>query len=149
MPMRSRVFPIPALLVLTLSIVGCSPDNSAPESKRPVFGASHVALGERVYKQNCAKCHGAEAQGDVDWRRPGADGFYPPPPLNGTGHAWHHPRDVLRDVIMNGSPEGQGNMPAWKDQLRPAEVEAVITWFQSLWSEEVYEAWWEMQERNK
>ncbi len=29
-----------------------------------------VALGEAVYRDNCASCHGAELEGQPNWRRP-------------------------------------------------------------------------------
>lgn len=103
-----------------------------------------VQLGAQVFQDNCARCHGQDAQGAPNWRQPDADGFYPPPPLNGTGHAWHHPRAVLRDVIASGSPPGQGKMPAWRDKLSDEQIEAVITWFQSKWPEDVYAMWLEM-----
>jgi mono/diheme cytochrome c family protein len=104
-----------------------------------------LALGEQVYQQHCAGCHGDHAQGHEHWRKVGPDGNYPPPPLNGSGHAWHHSRAILRSVIKNGSPPEGGNMPAWKDKLSEREIEAVIDYFQSLWPDQVYAAWVEMQ----
>ena len=71
----------------------------------------------------------------------GSDGKYPPPPLNGTGHAWHHPLNMLFYTVKNGSPGGQGNMPAWKDKLTDGEIVAAIAWFQSRWNDEIYQAW--------
>ncbi len=106
-----------------------------------------VSQGQEIYQQNCAFCHGAQAQGDPDWRKPGADGQYPPPPLNGSGHAWHHPAPQLHEMILNGSPPGQGNMPAWDGKLSPGEIDAVIAWFQSLWPDEVYAAWFDREQR--
>jgi mono/diheme cytochrome c family protein len=72
--------------------------------------------------------------------------MFPPPPLDGTGHAWHHPVSWLKQMILDGSPAGQGKMPAWRGKLSEQEVEAVITWFQSLWPDRVYVAWYEMQQ---
>ncbi len=100
-----------------------------------------VARGARLYKMNCAECHGENGQGDPNWRQRDADGNFPPPPLNGTGHAWHHPKKMLHYVIANGSPGGQGNMPGWGDELSDEEIEAIIAWFQSKWPDQVYAAW--------
>jgi len=105
-----------------------------------------LAHGRELFRQNCAQCHGAEAQGAFNWRARLPDGSFPPPPLNGTGHAWHHPRAMLRYVIRNGSPGG-GNMPAWGGRLSDADIDATITWFQSRWPDEVYAAWWEIDQR--
>lgn len=102
-----------------------------------------IARGETIFRANCASCHGVNAQGAFNWRKVGSDGKYPAPPLNGTGHAWHHPTKVLRQVIKNGSPGGQGNMPPWKDKLTHQEIDDVIVWFQSKWSPQVYQAWLE------
>jgi mono/diheme cytochrome c family protein len=100
-----------------------------------------VNQGTKVFQENCASCHGKQAAGGANWRQMGSDGKYPPPPLNGTGHAWHHPLSMLYQVISNGSPGGQGNMPAWKEKLSQDEIVATIAWFQSKWSEEIYLAW--------
>lgn len=108
-----------------------------------------LAQGERLYRQHCARCHGADASGDDNWRKRDAEGLFPPPPLNGNGHAWHHSREVLANVIRNGSPDGKGNMPAWGERLSAQEIEAVISWFQSLWPAPVYDAWFEMQQRGR
>ena len=106
-----------------------------------------LALGQKVFQQHCSACHGAQAQGAADWRKRKPDGTFPPPPLNGSGHAWHHSRAILRDVIRNGSQPGQGGMPAWQGKLTGDEIEAAIGWFQSLWPDPVYTAWYEMQQR--
>ena len=106
-----------------------------------------LSLGEGVFQQHCSRCHGENAQGATNWHKPGDDGFYPAPPLDGSGHAWHHSQAVLKSVIINGSPQGKGKMPAWKNKLTDKEIDAVIAWFQSLWPQPVYDAWYEMQQR--
>lgn len=106
-----------------------------------------VSQGRAVFEKHCAFCHGDQAQGDPQWRKRGPDGLFPPPPLDGSGHAWHHPSRQLREMIRNGSPPGQGNMPAWGGKLTPAEIDAVIAWFQSLWPDPVYAAWFDREER--
>jgi mono/diheme cytochrome c family protein len=73
-----------------------------------------------------------------------AEGYFPPPPLNGTGHAWHHPQKVLHEVISNGSPGGQGRMPAWKDQWSEEELEAGRAGGQAQGPDEVAAAWSQM-----
>jgi mono/diheme cytochrome c family protein len=112
-----------------------------------VYDAQQLALGQQVYAANCAVCHGDKAQGASNWQQRNPDGTFPPPPLNGTGHSWHHSTEVLYDVIANGSQPGQGMMPAWKDKLVKEQIDAVILWFQSLWPDQVYAAWYEMQQR--
>jgi len=100
-----------------------------------------VQKGLKVYRVNCAKCHGSEGQGAPNWQQAGADGKYPAPPLNGTGHAWHHPMPVLVSTIKDGTQRIGGKMPPWRDKLTDADISAVIAWFQSRWPGELYEAW--------
>lgn len=110
-----------------------------------------IAEGAEVFKANCARCHGARGQGDPNWRQRGQDGLYPPPPLNGTGHAWHHPQQMLEQMIKYGSPQDAagnrtGNMPAWGGSLGDRQIRAVIAWFQSLWPDQVYALWYQRQQ---
>lgn len=106
-----------------------------------------ISQGAGIFRAHCAVCHGANAEGDANWRKKGPDGKYPPPPLNGTAHEWHHSIPVLHEMIKNGTPPEEGNMPAWGGKLTDQEIDAVIAWFQSLWSDQVYAAWYDMQER--
>lgn len=140
------------IVLLALSLLACDQQPSVSSSSTglmPIqkFDPAQVKLGGQVYQQNCSRCHGSNAQGDSNWRKRKPNGLFPPPPLNGSGHAWHHPRSVLRDIIENGSKPGDGEMPAWKDKLNGQEIDAVITWFQSIWPDPVYAAWYEMQQR--
>jgi len=121
-----------------------SPDTEKPVSGKPAerwYAFEHVSQGGRVFQENCASCHGKRGEGAADWWKVGANGKYPAPPLNGTGHAWHHPLKMLFHVIKNGSPGGQGNMLAWGEKLSDEEMIAVIAWFQSKWSDQIYAAW--------
>ena len=59
-----------------------------------------VSRGKPLFAQHCAVCHGEWGQGLAeDWRKTDASGHYPPPPLNGTAHTWHHPTEVLLRTI--------------------------------------------------
>jgi mono/diheme cytochrome c family protein len=118
-----------------------APTKLAPATAPHGLDAAKVARGAQLYKANCAVCHGANAEGAPNWHRPGPDGKYPAPPLNGTGHDWHHPTSALKWTIREGTGKLGGNMPAWKDKLTDGDIEAVIAWFQSLWPEEVYKNW--------
>ncbi len=101
-----------------------------------------VKQGKQVFKTHCATCHGIKAQGLVtDWRQPMADGSYPPPPLNGSAHAWHHPLSQLKRTIDQGGIPFGGKMPPFKDKLSEAEKESAIAYFQNFWSEKIYNAW--------
>lgn len=101
-----------------------------------------VQRGKIIYQKNCADCHGRDGESRPDWRKQGADGKYPPPPLNGSAHTWHHSTDTLMKVIREGSPPGIGGMPAWKDKLTDQEIDDVVVWITSIWPDEIYDIWY-------
>ena len=103
----------------------------------------NVRLGKNIYAQNCLTCHGSQAQGEPNWKTPLADGRYPAPPLNGTGHAWHHPLADLMQTVKQGSQAQGGRMPAFEKSLSDLEIEQVLAYIQSLWSDDVYKIWQE------
>ncbi len=149
------------MLVLLLTLPGCSeppvPAKPASVTAAPAYAAPvavpHdldprlVARGGEIYKANCAVCHGANAEGAPNWQHPGPDGKYPAPPLDGSGHAWHHPSTALELTIRGGTLKLGGSMPAWSEKLSDAEIKAIVAWFQSLWPDEIYSAWLSMEMR--
>ncbi len=130
-----------ASVVLAALLLGACSD---PEPLR-WYTDEQVQIGEGVFQAECAVCHGAQAQGSDDWRQRDEAGHMPPPPLDGTAHAWHHPLHELRMVIH----DGWNNMPAFGERLDEAEIDAVIAWFQSQWSDAIHEAWLEYDEHGQ
>ncbi|MYH84495.1 MAG: cytochrome c [Gammaproteobacteria bacterium] len=116
-------------------------DRIDPETGR-WYTAELAAAGSAVFARHCAECHGDAAQGTADdWRARLPDGSFPPPPLNGSAHTWHHPISVLLQVIDMGGESLGGQMPGFGQLLRDDEKLAVIAWFQEFWSDEIYEQW--------
>lgn len=105
------------------------------------FNQAVVEQGRQLFAKNCASCHGANAEGTLDWKKTDADGNYPPPPLNGSAHAWHHSIPQLARSIKEGGVKLGGVMPAFADKLSDQEVLAVIAYFQSWWPDDVYHKW--------
>ena len=70
-----------------------------------------------------------------------------PPPLNGTAHTWHHSLDLLDQIIAEGGAFYEGNMPGFSGQLSREDRRAVIAYFQSFWTDEIYNAWMEINNR--
>ncbi len=92
--------------------------------KRTRPGRADLQLGQHVFRQNCAVCHGANAEGkDLA------------PPLNRLGHAHHHPDWELQKFIADGKV-GFGQMPAWKEKLSDREIRSVIVYVKTLWTED-------------
>ena len=125
-------------------LAGCGDGAKQPEiqGKGPrQYDKSVLARGERVFQTHCATCHGVNGEAKPDWRIRGADGKMPPPPLDDSGHAWHHPRAWLKQMVVQGSPAGLGNMPAWGGKLSAQEIDEVVTYVTSLWSDAIYLQW--------
>ena len=153
-----------ALLVgATVLVAGCSDEPTvslanagkagAAGAGEPVPGrwytAERIERGGEAYAQYCASCHGRNAQGAFAWRRRGADGKLPPPPLDGTAHAWHHPSAALVRQIEFGTPGGQDSMPGFGEHLDDGQVADVIAWLQDHWSDDIYDAWLERERQSR
>jgi thiol:disulfide interchange protein DsbC len=105
------------------------------------YNTNQVKQGEKLFAANCASCHGNNAQATPEWRKRDVNGNLVPPPLNGTAHTWHHPMKILRHTVRKGGAPVGGTMPAFEDKLSATEIDAIISWFQSKWSDEIYAAW--------
>lgn len=101
-----------------------------------------LALGEQVYSENCAACHGANLEGQPNWRERRADGRLPAPPHDETGHTWHHPDAQLFAITKRGSaafaPEGyETDMAGFGEILSDEEIRAVLEYIKSRWPEKI------------
>jgi len=105
------------------------------------YNRSMVKKGSEIYQQHCSVCHKAEAAGVTNWRKTDETGNYPAPPLNGTAHAWHHDHNLLRTIVREGGQAMGGVMPGFKDKLNDKEIDFVLAWIQSHWSDKIYEEW--------
>lgn len=128
------------------SLVPPAPPLKADAPPRPKPDFRTVMTGAKLFRDNCARCHGPVGQGDPNWTKADANGKYPPPPLNGTGHTWHHSTDVLLRTVRDGTAALGGNMPAWKNKLTDAQILAIIEWIKAQWPDHVYAAWREINE---
>lgn len=111
-----------------------APPESDPETR--------LALGQRLYAQHCASCHGADLEGEPKWRRRGPDGLLPAPPHDETGHTWHHPDQQLFAITKFGTAALVGrnyrsNMMSFGDVLDDSEIRAVLDYIKSTWPEHI------------
>ena len=100
------------------------------------------SAGQKLFQVNCSSCHGLYGEGAQNWRIPDENGKNPAPPLNGTGHTWHHSNQALTNTIRNGTAKIGGNMPAWKGKLNDSEIEMILIWIKAQWPDEIYTAWY-------
>ncbi len=103
---------------------------------------ARLAVGQEVYTQACASCHGANLEGQPNWRVRQADGRLPAPPHDDTGHTWHHPDQMLFEITKLGvealGPEGyESDMPGFADTLSDEQIRAVLAYIKSTWPPEV------------
>jgi len=127
--------------IFVLPITGCGEKQADNVVPGRWYTSLQVDIGRQVFKVHCGTCHGRDAEGTRDWKNTLPDGSYPPPPLNGTAHAWHHPMSVLKRTIDNGGIQLGGTMPGFVDKLSDAEKNATIAFFQSQWNDEIYAGW--------
>ena len=139
-----RLFRAVALLAAALALAGCerATTDESGVRLRP-NDANVVAQGAKVYAAHCAACHGANLQGQANWRERDAAGRLPAPPHDATGHTWHHPDEVLFNITKLGIAKAANlkdydtAMPAFGGVLSDAEIVAVLSWIKAQWPPEI------------
>ena len=105
-------------------------------------GAERLALGRALYDAHCAACHGADLEGEANWRQRKPDGLLPAPPHDETGHTWHHPDPQLFFMTKFGTAALLGAdyetvMTGFGDRLDDGEIRAVLAYIKSRWPENI------------
>ncbi len=132
---------MPALVVL----IGLMP---VPAAAFLHASETDTDSGRALYVEHCAACHGVNLEGQPDWRSRDANGLYPAPPHDETGHTWHHDDAMLIDYITRG---GQAvlddvgvtftsGMPGFGSILAHGEIEAILDYIKSTWPEHIRDA---------
>ncbi len=111
------------------------------------YTEGQVAAGEPLYQAHCAVCHGADGSATPDWRKTDANGNFPPPPLNGSAHTWHHPLVVLTATIEKGGAQYGGLMPGFAQTIDADGRLAIVAYIQSWWTDDIYARWDEINRR--
>lgn len=107
-------------------------------SESPATTAADPLDGRALYVTHCASCHGERGEGQPDWKTKKADGTYPAPPHDPSGHTWHHADGLLFRIVRDGGqvaggPGIRSAMPAWKDTLTDAQIRATLEYVKTLW----------------
>lgn len=109
---------------------------------------SDVEAGQALYAEFCASCHGANLEGQANWRSVGDDGVLPAPPHDQTGHTWHHGDALLFEYTKLGGQmamEARGisdftsGMPGFGDSLSDQQVWDILAFIKSTWPERIRE----------
>lgn len=146
----TSVLKIPSMIMIIMLIISpatvqAQKTNADPNNKQ------QVSRGALVYKKFCSLCHGANLEGDPNWRIRNDNGKLPAPPHDETGHTWHHADELLFGIIKFGliPPYGPANyktdMPAWGSTLSDEDIWAVLAYIKRQWPAETREA----QEKQK
>jgi mono/diheme cytochrome c family protein len=108
-------------------------------NRRVLPSRSSAQLGQVVYAQHCASCHGKNLEGQPNWQTRKADGRLPAPPHDDSGHTWHHSDEQLFKITKFGVsavvPGYESDMPAFGKKLTDREIVAAINFIKSHWSE--------------
>ena len=112
------------------------------------WASDDLERGAALYAEHCASCHGENLEGAPNWRRMGADGLYPAPPHDATGHTWHHGDRMLFDYTKLGG-EGlfaargitnfESGMPGFAEILADDLIRDVLAFIKSTWPEPLRE----------
>lgn len=135
------------LMTVLLLATGCRAGSDVTSSSEagespPALNPQRVARGAEVYALHCAMCHGAELEGEADWKLQNPDGSFRSPPHDETGHTWHHGDAQLIDAVRLGGARlpadigGTSAMPAYDTILTDEEIAAVLDYIKSAWPEE-------------
>lgn len=136
-----------------LGLPGIATTAVAPIPPVPTLNPTQVVTGQAIYERLCAECHGANLEGQPDWKTQNEDGSFRSPPHDASGHTWHHGDNTLIEAIKLGGARlsanigGTSNMPAFEDTLTDEEITAVLSYIKSTWPEETRQIQWEQTVR--
>ena len=122
--------------VVALSLAACGDGSSRADAGI----AARIASGKGIYDKHCAACHGANLEGEPNWRSRKSSGRMPAPPHDDSGHTWHHPDDVLFGITRGGvappfGPPGyESDMPGFGAVLSDSQIRDVLAYIKSRWS---------------
>ncbi|MDC1130108.1 cytochrome c [Candidatus Pelagibacter sp.] len=102
-----------------------------------------IARGKIIYENNCVSCHQVNLSGAENWQGLDNDGHRKAPPLNGTGHTWHHDDASLHTIIKYGLAKivknYEGKMIGFGDKINDKQIDSVLSYIKSHWEDEIYE----------
>ena len=102
-----------------------------------------IARGKIIYESYCMSCHQVNLSGAENWKGVDKDGHRKAPPLNGTGHTWHHDDATLHNIIKYGLVKlvknYEGKMLGFEDNLKDKDIDSVLSYMKSFWPEDVYQ----------
>ena len=129
------------IVVLGLLLSG----NAYSDNHYPITRDSELMIvrGKIAYQNNCVSCHQVNLAGAENWKGLDEDGHRKAPPLNGTGHTWHHDDATLHTIIKYGlvgiASDYEGKMGGFGDNLSDKDIDAVLAYIKSFWPDDYYQ----------
>ena len=129
------------IIVLGLLLSG----NAYSDNHYPITRGSELIIirGKTAYQNNCVSCHQVNLAGAENWKGLDEDGHRKAPPLNGTGHTWHHDDATLHTIIKYGLvgivSDYEGKMAAFGENLSDKDIDAVLAYIKSFWPDDYYQ----------
>lgn len=111
---------------------------SGTKTADSVVSEETIVLGRTLYAEHCASCHGANLEGQSNWRQRLPNGRMPAPPHDASGHTWHHSDETLFRITKEGSAAVAGggyasDMRGFGATLSDDEINAVLAFIKSTW----------------
>ena len=122
------------IIVLGLLLSG----NTYSDNHYPITRDSELMIvsGKIAYQNNCVSCHQVNLAGAENWKGLDEDGHRKAPPLNGTGHTWHHDDATLHTIIKYGLvgivSDYEGKMGGFGDNLSDKDIDSVLAYIKSF-----------------
>ena len=132
-------------ILLTLVSFILISETSYSHSHFPITrdSALMIARGKVVYESNCVSCHQVNLVGAENWKGVDKDGHRKAPPLNGTGHTWHHDDTSLHNIIKYGLAKivknYEGKMIGFGDKINDKQIDSVLSYIKSHWEDQIYD----------
>ena len=102
-----------------------------------------IIRGKIIYENNCVSCHQVNLIGAANWKGLDEDGHRKAPPLNGTGHTWHHDDASLHNIIKYGLAKivknYEGKMIGFGDKINDKQIDSVLSYIKSHWEDQIYD----------
>jgi mono/diheme cytochrome c family protein len=125
------------ILIILISFLFIS-EASNSHNHFPITRDSELMItkGKIAYQNNCTSCHQVNLSGAENWKGVDEDGHRKAPPLNGTGHTWHHDDETLHKIIKYGLvgiiSDYEGKMGGFKDNLNDKDIDSVLAYIKSF-----------------
>jgi len=152
----SRTGALVVLVIIALLAAGLyiwrGEDKPDAEATSTMDNSSLIAMGKSIYASQCAACHGANLEGQANWRERKPNGRMPAPPQDETGHTWHHDDATLFNLTKYGLSALVGSrvetdMPAYDGVLSDEQIRASLAYIKSRWPQEIQRRHSEMNRR--